>query len=97
VALNVIRRLLNNGCSLRSCRQAMSSLRNLPDLAATTVVSDGDTVYVCPTADESTDLLRTGQAVSAVHIRDAVTEVSDVLATLPPAEPGHRRGTRDSE
>jgi hypothetical protein len=49
------------------------------------------------TADKLADHVRTGQAVSAVHVRDAVTEVDDVLATLPPAEPGHRRGTRDSE
>src|SRR5512145_570084 len=53
VMLNVLRRLLKGGCSLRSVRPVMLTLRNRPDLAATTIVSDGSTVYLCRTADES--------------------------------------------
>jgi DNA-binding transcriptional MerR regulator len=97
VMLNVFRRLLKGGCSLRSFRPVMLTLRNLPDLAAATIVSDGNTVYLCRTADESANLLRTNQAVFTVHVRDVVAEVNDVLATFPPGQPGHRRGTRDSE
>jgi len=97
VMLNVLRRLLKRGCSLRSFRPVMLTPRNRPDLAAMTIVSHGNTVYLCRTADESAQLLRTNQAVFTAQVRDVVADVNDVLATFPPAQPGHRRGTYDSE
>jgi len=97
VTLNVYRHLLAAGCSLRDIRPVRRSLRDVPDVAGVTIVSDGETVCACRTVDEVTDLLQSGRAVFAINLRTSVAEVDDTLRDCPPGGRGHRRGSSNTE
>jgi DNA-binding transcriptional MerR regulator len=96
VLLNICRHLLAAGCRLSDLRPVRKSLRDVPDVAGVTIVSDGETVYVCRTADEVTDLLQSLRVVFAINVRTSVAEVNDTLRDCPPAERGHRRGSSNT-
>jgi DNA-binding transcriptional MerR regulator len=97
VVLKVVKRLLDAGVSLQNIRKAIDSLRKRgeKDLAATTLISDGTTVYECRSAEEIVDLLKGGQGVFAIAISGPFMEIRGTLARVPvgvaeaavPAEP----------
>ena len=90
LVLKVVKKLLDTGVSLQNVRAAVEHLRarGVEDLARTTIVSDGASVYECTSADEVVDLLRGGQCVFAIAVGNVVPEVQGSLAQLPAAEQG---------
>lgn len=90
LVLKVVKKLLDTGVGLQNIRAAVEHLRSrgVDDLARTTLVSDGATVYECTSADEVVDLLRGGQCVFAIAVGNVVPEVQGSLAALPDAEQG---------
>jgi DNA-binding transcriptional MerR regulator len=85
LVLKVVKRLLDAGVSLQNIRTAVGVLRQrgVSDLARTTLLSDGTTVYELTSADEVVDLLQGGQAVFAIAIGRVVADVGGSLAELP--------------
>lgn len=109
LALKIVKRLLDAGISLRNIRVAVEFLaqRGTTDLARTTLISDGATVYEATSDDEVIDLLRGGQGVFAIAVGHTVADLAGTVATLPadtvvddtqPVEVvdelAHRRATR---
>jgi DNA-binding transcriptional MerR regulator len=88
IVLKVIKRLLDAGVSLRNIRKAVEALRSrgVRDLAEITLMSDGSTVYECRSAGEVIDLLRGGQGVFGIAVRQTVNEVMGRLSALPSGE-----------
>lgn len=85
LVLKAIKRLLDAGISLSRIRAAVHHLRILgtANLAQVTLMSDGDRVYECTSADEVVDLLQGGQGVFGVAIGRIWREVEGDLAVLP--------------
>jgi DNA-binding transcriptional MerR regulator len=88
--LKVVKRLLDTGISLQQIRAAVQHLRDRGiDLAQVTLMSDGESVYECTSADEVVDLLQGGQGVYGIALGRVWREVEGDLAVLPavPMEP----------
>jgi DNA-binding transcriptional MerR regulator len=83
--LKIIKRLLDTGISLRQIRAAVAYVRERcpSDLAQVTLMSEGESVYVCTSPDEVVDLLQGGQGVFGIALGRVWREVEDSLADLP--------------
>jgi DNA-binding transcriptional MerR regulator len=105
LVLKLVKRLLDTGISLQQIRTAVNQLREagVNDLAQTTLMSDGASVYLCTSDDEVIDLVSRGQGVFGIAVGKVLREVESSLIELdsvkgedPADELAHRRATRAS-
>jgi len=87
--LKIIKRLLDAGISLQQIRTAVEQLRvaGIRDLAGTTLMSDGASVYLCTSNDEVIDLVSRGQGVFGIAVGKVLREVESTLVELDPTAP----------
>ncbi|WP_025274674.1 MerR family transcriptional regulator [Haloglycomyces albus] len=88
VFLKVIKRLLDAGVSLGRIRMVVDLLhrRGVKDLSEVTLLCDGSVVHECRTAGEVIDLIKCGQGVFGISIKQSISEVMNRLSTLSCAE-----------
>jgi DNA-binding transcriptional MerR regulator len=105
LVLKLVKRLLDTGISLQQIRTAVNQLREagVNDLAQTTLMSDGASVYLCTSDDEVIDLVSRGQGVFGIAVGKVLREVESSLIELdsvkgedPQDELARRRATRAS-
>ena len=102
LVLKLVKRLLDTGISLQQIRTAVNQLREsgVSDLAQTTLMSDGASVYLCTSNDEVIDLVSRGQGVFGIAVGKVLREVETTLVELdtnqgdPMDELAARRKTR---
>ncbi|AZZ52173.1 MULTISPECIES: MerR family transcriptional regulator [Rathayibacter] len=102
LVLKLVKRLLDTGISLQQIRTAVNQLREsgVDDLAQTTLMSDGASVYLCTSNDEVIDLLSRGQGVFGIAVGKVLREVETSLVELdhqsvdPSDELARRRASR---
>lgn len=102
LVLKLVKRLLDTGISLQQIRTAVNQLREsgVSDLAQTTLMSDGASVYLCTSNDEVIDLVSRGQGVFGIAVGKVLREVETSLVELdlqladPDDELAQRRTTR---
>ena len=102
LVLKLVKRLLDTGISLQQIRTAVNQLREsgVDDLAQTTLMSDGASVYLCTSTDEVIDLLNRGQGVFGIAVGKVLREVETSLVELdhqsvdPTDELAQRRASR---
>lgn len=84
LVLKLVKRLLDTGISLQQIRTAVEQLRNsgIHDLAQTTLMSDGATVYLCTSDDEVIDLVGRGQGVFGIAVGKVLSEVHHSLIDI---------------
>ena len=84
LVLKLVKRLLDTGISLQQIRTAVSQLREsgVRDLAQTTLMSDGASVYLCTSDDEVIDLVSRGQGVFCIAVGKVLREVESSLVEL---------------
>lgn len=84
LVLKLVKRLLDTGISLQQIRAAVSQLREsgVHDLAGTTLMSDGASVYLCTSNDEVIDLVSRGQGVFGIAVGKVLREVESSLVDL---------------
>ena len=84
LVLKLVKRLLDTGISLQQIRIAVEQLRaaGIYDLATTTLMSDGVSVYLCTSDDEVIDLISHGQGVFGIAIGKVLREVESSLVEL---------------
>ena len=84
LVLKLVKRLLDTGISLQQIRAAVDQLRaaGIYDLAQTTLMSDGASVYMCTSDDEVIDLVSRGQGVFGIAIGKVLREVESSLIEL---------------
>ena len=97
--------MLDTGISLQQIRVAVNQLREsgINDLAQTTLMSDGASVYLCTSNDEVIDLISRGQGVFGIAVGKVLRDVESTLVELdsvkgedPMDELAKRRATRAS-
>ncbi|MBN9606728.1 MAG: MerR family transcriptional regulator [Actinomycetales bacterium] len=104
LVLKLVKRLLDTGISLQQIRVAVDQLRaaGITDLAQTTLMSDGASVYLCTSDDEVIDLVSRGQGVFGIAVGKVWREVESSLVDLestaadPQDELAARRATKAS-
>jgi DNA-binding transcriptional MerR regulator len=105
LVLKLVKRLLDTGISLQQIRIAVNQLREsgIHDLAQTTLMSDGASVYLCTSNDEVIDLVSRGQGVFGIAVGKVLREVETSLIDLdtvkgedPMDELAKRRASRAS-
>lgn len=104
LVLKLVKRLLETGISLQQIRIAVEQLHDagITDLAQTTLMSDGASVYLCTSNDEVIDLVQRGQGVFGIFVGQVLREVEDNLVDIetdevdPMDELAARRKTRAS-
>ncbi|MGV8880580.1 MAG: MerR family transcriptional regulator [Rhodoglobus sp.] len=105
LVLKLVKRLLDTGISLQQIRVAVNQLREsgINDLAQTTLMSDGASVYLCTSNDEVIDLVSRGQGVFGIAVGKVLREVEHDLVELdsvaaadPMDELAKRRASRAS-
>ena len=105
LVLKLVKRLLDTGISLQQIRVAVNQLREsgISDLAQTTLMSDGASVYLCTSSDEVIDLVSRGQGVFGIAVGKVLREVEHDLVELdsvkgedPMDELARRRAVRAS-
>jgi DNA-binding transcriptional MerR regulator len=105
LVLKLVKRLLDTGISLQQIRTAVNQLREagVNDLAQTTLMSDGASVYLCTSDDEVIDLVSRGQGVFGIavgkvlrEVESSLTELDSVKGEDPADELAQRRATRAS-
>ena len=104
LVLKLVKRLLDTGISLQQIRTAVNQLREagVSDLAQTTLMSDGASVYLCTSNDEVIDLVSRGQGVFGIAVGKVLREVENSLVELDSERPdmadelAARRATRAS-
>lgn len=81
LVLKLVKRLLETGISLQQIRVAVNQLREsgVVDLAQTTLMSDGASVYLCTSNDEVIDLVHRGQGVFGISVGHVLREVESTL------------------
>jgi DNA-binding transcriptional MerR regulator len=81
LVLKLVKRLLDTGISLQQIRVAVNQLREsgINDLAQTTLMSDGASVYLCTSDDEVVDLVSQGQGVFGIAVGKVLREVETSL------------------
>lgn len=81
LVLKLVKRLLDTGISLQQIRTAVNQLREagVHDLAQTTLMSDGASVYLCTSDDEVIDLVGRGQGVFGIAVGKVLREVENTL------------------
>ena len=84
LVLKLVKRLLDTGISLQQIRTAVAQLREagVHDLAETTLMSDGASVYLCSSNDEVIDLVSRGQGVFGIAVGKVLREVESSLVDL---------------
>jgi len=84
LVLKLVKRLLDTGISLQQIRVAVNQLREagINDLAQTTLMSDGASVYLCTSNDEVIDLVSRGQGVFGIAVGKVLREVESSLVEL---------------
>src|SRR3954462_1898970 len=84
LVLKLVKRLLDTGISLQQIRTAVNQLREagISDLAQTTLMSDGASVYLCTSNDEVIDLVSRGQGVFGIAVGKVLREVGNSLLQL---------------
>lgn len=84
LVLKLVKRLLDTGISLQQIRVAVEQLREagIYDLAQTTLMSDGASVYLCTSNDEVIDLVSRGQGVFGIAVGKVLREVESSLVEL---------------
>ncbi|WP_221583930.1 MerR family transcriptional regulator [Microbacterium sp. G2-8] len=89
LVLKLVKRLLDTGISLQQIRVAVEQLRaaGIRDLAGTTLMSDGASVYLCTSNDEVIDLVSRGQGVFGIAVGKVLREVESTLVEFDPAVP----------
>jgi DNA-binding transcriptional MerR regulator len=94
LVLKLVKRLLDTGISLQQIRTAVGQLHEsgVHDLAQTTLMSDGASVYLCTSDDEVIDLVSRGQGVFGIAVGKVLREVEVSLVNLEP----HRDAAVDS-
>jgi DNA-binding transcriptional MerR regulator len=105
LVLKLVKRLLDTGISLQQIRVAVDQLREagIYDLAQTTLMSDGASVYLCTSNDEVIDLVSRGQGVFGIavgkvlrEVESDLVEMDSVAASDPTDELAARRAARAS-
>jgi DNA-binding transcriptional MerR regulator len=104
LVLKLVKRLLDTGISLQQIRTAVNQLREagVSDLAQTTLMSDGASVYLCTSDDEVIDLVSRGQGVFGIAVGKVLREVENSLVDIDAQQPdlvdelAVRRATRAS-
>lgn len=104
LVLKLVKRLLETGISLQQIRAAVNQLREtgVVDLAQTTLMSDGASVYLCTSNDQVIDLVHRGQGVFGIFVGQVLREVESTLvdfqeqAVDPVDELAARRASRAS-
>ncbi|WP_439691202.1 MerR family transcriptional regulator [Curtobacterium sp. SP.BCo] len=99
LVLKLVKRLLDTGISLQQIRTAVNQLREsgVSDLAQTTLMSDGASVYLCTSDDEVIDLVSRGQGVFGIAVGKVLREVESSLVELdatPAADPDDELAAR---
>jgi DNA-binding transcriptional MerR regulator len=86
LVLKLVKRLLDTGISLQQIRTAVEQLRaaGIRDLAGTTLMSDGASVYLCTSNDEVIDLVSRGQGVFGIAVGKVLREVESTLVEFDP-------------
>ena len=89
LVLKLVKRLLDTGISLQQIRTAVNQLREagVNDLAQTTLMSDGASVYLCTSNDEVIDLVSRGQGVFGIAVGKVLREVESTLVAFDPTAP----------
>jgi DNA-binding transcriptional MerR regulator len=89
LVLKLVKRLLDTGISLQQIRTAVEQLRaaGIRDLAGTTLMSDGASVYLCTSNDEVIDLISRGQGVFGIAVGNVLREVESTLVEFDPQAP----------
>jgi len=84
LVLKLVKRLLDTGISLHQIRTAVNQLREagVSDLAQTTLMSDGASVYLCTSDHEVIDLVSRGQGVFGIAVGKVLREVESTLVEL---------------
>ncbi|MET1042993.1 MAG: MerR family transcriptional regulator [Microbacteriaceae bacterium] len=84
LVLKLVKRLLDTGISLQQIRTAVNQLREagINDLAQTTLMSDGASVYLCTSNDEVIDLVSRGQGVFGIAVGKVLREVETSLVEI---------------
>jgi DNA-binding transcriptional MerR regulator len=84
LVLKLVKRLLDTGISLQQIRTAVNQLRKagIDDLAQTTLMSDGASIYLCTSDDEVIDLVNRGQGVFGIAVGKVLREVESSLVEL---------------
>jgi DNA-binding transcriptional MerR regulator len=84
LVLKLVKRLLDTGISLQQIRVAVDQLRvaGIYDLAQTTLMSDGASVYLCTSNDEVIDLVSRGQGVFGIAVGKVLREVESDLVDM---------------
>ncbi len=104
LVLKLVKRLLETGISLQQIRSAVEQLREtgVTDLAQTTLMSDGASVYLCTSDDQVIDLVQRGQGVFGIFVGQVYREVESTLVEFdgervdPMDELAARRASRAS-
>jgi len=105
LVLKLVKRLLDTGISLQQIRVAVNQLREsgINDLAQTTLMSDGASVYLCTSNDEVIDLVSRGQGVFGIavgkvlrEVETSLTDIESVKGEDPMDELAKRRSVRAS-
>lgn len=94
LVLKLVKRLLDTGISLQQIRAAVAQLHEagVHDLAQTTLMSDGASVYLCTSNDEVIDLVSRGQGVFGIAVGKVLREVETSLVDM-----GDRRPAADAD
>ena len=89
LVLKLVKRLLDTGISLQQIRTAVEQLRasGIRDLAGTTLMSDGASVYLCTSNDEVIDLVSRGQGVFGIAVGKVLHEVESTLVDFEAQSP----------
>jgi DNA-binding transcriptional MerR regulator len=89
LVLKLVKRLLDTGISLQQIRTAVEQQRvaGIRDLAGTTLMSDGASVYLCTSNDEVIDLVSRGQGVFGIAVGKVLREVESTLVEFDPTAP----------
>jgi DNA-binding transcriptional MerR regulator len=89
LVLKLVKRLLDTGISLQQIRTAVEQLRasGIRDLAGTTLMSDGASVYLCTSNDEVIDLVSRGQGVFGIAVGKVLREVESTLVEFDSTAP----------
>jgi DNA-binding transcriptional MerR regulator len=84
LVLKLVKRLLDTGISLQQIRTAVTQMHEagISDLAETTLMSDGASVYLCTSNDEVIDLLSRGQGVFGIAVGKVLREVETSLVEI---------------
>ncbi len=98
VALRVVASLLESGLSLARIRRALGYLvESGEDVAALSIVTDGESVWACKTDGQILDALRRGQLALFLALDRVTAEVEAEVRAFDAERQAFVNGLRDSE